>query len=77
MVIHEGDSIPGFPSADAFFYLLKPELEKLREPISDCLVEVFAYLEMLSTKILEKTFTRFPRLIDDVNDFASSFLNEV
>jgi hypothetical protein len=32
---------------------------------------------MLSTKILEKTFTRFPRLIDDVNDFVGKFLNEV
>jgi len=77
LVIHEGDSIPGFPSADAFFYLLKPELEKLQEPISDTLTEVFSYLEMLSTKILEKTFTRFPRLIDDVNEFVGKFLYEV
>jgi hypothetical protein len=52
-------------------------LEKLREPITECLSEVFAYLEMLSTKILEKTFTRFPRLIDDVNEFVGKFLNEV
>ena len=77
LVIHEGDSIPGFPSADAFFYLLKPELEKLKDPIYDTLTEVFGYLEMLSTKILEKTFMRFPRLIDDVNEFVSKFLNEV
>jgi dynamin 1-like protein len=76
LIIHEGDSIPGFPSVDAFIYLLKPELEKLRDPISDCLAEVFSYLEMLSSKILEKTFMRFPRLIDSVNDFVSSFLNE-
>jgi hypothetical protein len=55
---------------------LKPELEKLREPISDCLISVFTYLESLSTKILEKTFQRFPRIIDDVNEFISKFLNE-
>ena len=76
LTIHEGDSIPGFPSVDAFYYLLKPELEKLREPIQDCLVSVFTYLESLSTKILEKTFQRFPRIIDDVNDFISKFLND-
>lgn len=76
LTIHEGDSIPGFPSIDAFYYLLKPELEKLNEPISDCLVSVFQYLEMLSNKILEKSFLRFPRIIDDVNDFVTKFLNE-
>lgn len=41
------------------------------------MTEVFAYLEMLSTKILDRTFKRFPRLIDDVNEFVSKFLNEV
>jgi len=76
LTIHEGDSIPGFPSIDAFYYLLKPELEKLREPIMECLIQVFQYLEMLSTKILEKSFQRFPRIIDDVNDFVTKFLNE-
>ena len=33
LTIHEGDSIPGFPSVDAFIYLLKPQLEKLKDPI--------------------------------------------
>lgn len=76
LTIHEGDSIPGFPSIDAFYYLLKPELEKLKEPITDCLAMVFQYLELLSIKIIEKSFQRFPRIIDDVNDFVSKFLNE-
>jgi len=76
LTIHEGDSIPGFPSIDAFYYLLRPELDKLREPIMECLVTVFQYLEMLSTKILEKSFQRFPRIIDDVNDFVTRFLND-
>ncbi len=76
LTIHEGDSIPGFPSIDAFYYLLKPELEKLRDPITECLVQVFQYLEMLSTKILEKSFLRFPRIIDDMNDFVTKFLND-
>lgn len=76
LTIHEGDSIPGFPSVDAFYYLLKPELEKLREPIQECLISVYQYLEVLSTKILERTFQRFPRIIDDMNEFVQKFLNE-
>lgn len=33
LTIHEGDSIPGFPSVNAFIYLLRPQLEKLKDPI--------------------------------------------
>lgn len=29
---HQGDSIPGFPSVNAFMYLLSAPLEKLRDP---------------------------------------------
>lgn len=32
IAMHEGDSIPGFPSVDVFYYLIQPQLEKLREP---------------------------------------------
>ena len=56
VTIHEGSSIPGFPSVDAFYYLLRPELEKLRESIQECLIEFFQYLENLLTKILESSF---------------------
>lgn len=38
--IHEGDTLPGFPSVDVFEYLIRPLLEKLREPIMDTLNEV-------------------------------------
>ena len=53
---HEGDSIPGFPSVDAFYFLLKPKLEQLKEPVYECYTHAYTYLEMLSIKILEKTF---------------------
>ena len=33
-------------------------------------------MEELSGKILEKTFQRFPRIIDDVNEFVTEFLNQ-
>ena len=76
LTIHEGDSIPGFPSVDAFIYLLRPQLEKLRDPIEECFTEVFQYIDFLSGKILEKTFTRFPQAINDMTDLVSNYLNE-
>ena len=76
LTIHEGDSIPGFPSVDAFIYLLRPQLEKLRDPIEECFQEVFQYLDFLSGKIMEKTFTRFPQAINDMTDLVSNYLME-
>ena len=76
LTIHEGDSIPGFPSVDAFIYLLRPQLEKLKDPIEECFQEVFQYLDYLSGKIMEKTFTRFPQAINDMTDLVSNYLME-
>ena len=76
LTIHEGDSIPGFPSVDAFIYLLRPQLEKLRDPIEECFTNVFQYLDFLSGKILEKTFTRFPQAVNDLTDLVTNYLVE-
>ena len=76
LTIHEGDSIPGFPSVDAFIYLLRPQLEKLKEPIEECFQNVFQYLDFLSGKILEKTFTRFPQAINELTDLVTNYLVE-
>ena len=76
LTIHEGDSIPGFPSVDAFIYLLRPQLEKLKDPIEECFTNVFQYLDFLSGKILEKTFTRFPQAVNDLTDLVTNYLTE-
>ena len=76
LTIHEGDSIPGFPSVDAFVYLLRPQLEKLKEPIEECFNEIFQYIDFLSGKILEKTFTRFPQAVNDMTDLVTNYLSE-
>ena len=76
LTIHEGDSIPGFPSVDAFFYLLKPELEKFREPVFDCLNDTYNYMESLSFKIIDRTFFKFPNIISTVKEFIVEFLQE-
>ena len=54
LTIHERDSIPGFPSLDAFIYLLRPQLEKLKDPIEECFQEVFQYLDFLSGNNIRK-----------------------
>ena len=74
LTIHEGDSIPGFPSVDAFFYLLRPQLEMLKEPINECFSNVYSYLEELAEKIMEKAFSRFPRLVEDMGELITNFL---
>ena len=76
LTIHEGDSIPGFPSVDAFIYLLRPQLEKLKDPIEECFINVFQYLDFLSGKILERVFTRFPQAINDMTDLVTNYLIE-
>lgn len=39
IIMHEGDSLPGFPSVDVFVYLITPELKKLGDPALDLLSE--------------------------------------
>jgi len=60
IILHEGDSIPGFASFDAFLYLITPLLEELEEPALDCLSHVYMYLEEISSFIIQKVFARFP-----------------
>lgn len=76
LTIHEGDSIPGFPSVDAFFFLLKPELEKFRDPVFDCLTDTYNYMESLSFKIIDKTFFKFPALVSIIREYIIDFLQE-
>jgi vacuolar protein sorting-associated protein 1 len=68
IAMHEGDSIPGFPSVDVFYYLVQPQLEKLREPALDCLNDVYTQLETLSSQIIDRVFLRFPTLRPVVMD---------
>ena len=74
MAMHEGDNMPGFPSVDVFIYLMQPQLEKLKEPVIDCLLEVHSYLEGLAHTIIERVFYRFPTLSSEISDIASQVL---
>jgi hypothetical protein len=53
-----GDSIPGFPSIDAFLALLNPFLSKLKNPATLLIDEVHKILEESSHQIMEKVMTK-------------------
>lgn len=73
-MLHEGDTIPGFPSVDVFVYLIQPQLEKLREPALDLLQDIYHILEQIASGIVEKIFSRFPAMIPDVMDIIVQVL---
>ncbi|KAH0488116.1 MAG: LOW QUALITY PROTEIN: hypothetical protein KVP17_002434 [Porospora cf. gigantea B] len=67
---HEGDSLPGFPSPDTFEYLLLPHMKQLHSPVMECLDRVAAALELMSSKVAERIFNRFPGLEVRVMDLS-------
>ena len=74
--IHEGYSMPGFPSVDVFIFLLQPQLQKLREPAIEWLHDVYQYLESLADELSTKVFSRFPVLAGEVIEIVSKCLQE-
>jgi vacuolar protein sorting-associated protein 1 len=74
IVLHEGDTIPGFPSVDVFVYLIQPQLEKLREPALDLIQDVYHMLEQMAQGIVDKIFQRFPTMIPEVMDIIVTVL---
>ena len=76
LIIHEGDSIPGFPSVDAFYYILRPHLEELKGPVQECFDKVYEYLEQLATLIVDNTFSRFPQAVTDMTEMVMRYLQD-
>ena len=75
--MHEGDSLPGFPSPDIFEFLILPHLRKIHSPCLDLVSTVAGTLEMLSQQIARAVFRRFPKLADQVLDLtANIFMRE-
>ena len=76
IIMHEGDSLPGFPSVDVFVYLITPELKKLADPALDLLAECHLYIEQLAEEIAQKVFSRFPGVVNDIMEIVSRCLME-
>lgn len=72
--LHEGDSLPGFPSPDTFEFLILPHLKKINPPVIDCLDKVSQTLEILSQKIANRVLSRFPKLSEQVLELSQNIL---
>ena len=58
IVLHQGDSIPGFPSVDSFLFLITPLLKQLKDPAHELLNSVHVYLESIASQLIDKIFAR-------------------
>lgn len=58
--MHEGDSLPGFPSVDVFIYLINPQLDRLREPALDLISDTYISLDQIASGNVNRIFNRFP-----------------
>jgi len=76
ILLHEGDSMPGFPSADVFVSLIQPQIEKLKGPATDLLQDVYNYLEELASNIQLQTFLRFPSFGEEIMEKIVEILQE-
>lgn len=65
---YQGNSIPGFPSMDAFLYLINPKLEQLRAPTLELLEKIYLKLEKLTKRLTRKIFERFPEIEQELYD---------
>mmetsp|Transcript_95934 Transcript_95934/g.240452 ORF Transcript_95934/g.240452 Transcript_95934/m.240452 type:complete len:818 (-) Transcript_95934:159-2612(-) len=62
--VHEGDSLPGFPSPDTFEFLALPHLQKLAIPSVECVHNVASALDLLAQRLAHAVFRRFPKMAE-------------
>mmetsp|Transcript_123238 Transcript_123238/g.343083 ORF Transcript_123238/g.343083 Transcript_123238/m.343083 type:complete len:791 (-) Transcript_123238:97-2469(-) len=62
--VHEGDSLPGFPSPDTFEFLALPHLQKISIPSVECVHNVAAALDVLAQRMAHAVFRRFPKMAE-------------
>jgi len=64
--MHEGDSLPGFPSPDTFEFLASPHLQKLSIPSVECVHQISSALDLLAQRLARAVFRRFPAMAESV-----------
>merc|ERR1712087_634924 len=62
--MHEGDSLPGFPSPDTFEFLALPHLQKIAIPSVECVHNVASALDLLAQRMVHAVFRRFPKMAE-------------
>lgn len=74
--MHEGDSLPGFPSVDVFIFLINPQLERLREPALDLISDTYISLDQIASSIVNRIFNRFPAVQADIMEIVTKVLQK-
>jgi hypothetical protein len=77
LTTYQGDSLPGFPSMDAFLHLMVPKLELLKGPTYDLLEKVYEKLDQLLKSTCALIFKRFPTIEMEIYDIVQNDLREV
>jgi dynamin 1-like protein len=72
--MHEGDSLPGFPSPDTFEFLILPHLRKLVMPSVECVNNVASCLDQLAKRLALNVFRRFPKLAEAVLEMIADII---
>ncbi|CAJ1426058.1 unnamed protein product [Effrenium voratum] len=74
--MHEGDSLPGFPSPDTFEFLALPHLQKISIPAVECVHNVASALDVLSQRMAQSVFRRFPKLAEVCLEMTANIIQE-
>lgn len=72
--LHTSNNLPGFTSSEAFFSLISPLLQKLREPAMTVLEEVHVIMEQICIYYINETFQRFPMFINEITEATLNVL---
>jgi dynamin 1-like protein len=74
IIMHEGDSLPGFPSPDTFEFLALPHLQKLAIPSVECVHNVASAMDLLAQYMSQAVFRRFPKLAEVTLELAQNII---
>mmetsp|Transcript_4410 Transcript_4410/g.10199 ORF Transcript_4410/g.10199 Transcript_4410/m.10199 type:complete len:808 (-) Transcript_4410:35-2458(-) len=72
--MHEGDSLPGFPSPDTFEFLALPHLQKITIPSLECVDSVSSALDHTAGRVAHAVLRRFPTLRDGVMEMTQRII---
>ena len=73
---YEGNAFPGFPSFGGFLSLVHPFIDRLYEPVSEIVDNIYYSLENASKKIINTIFSSYPTLEDIVTDLSGKILQK-
>jgi len=72
--MHEGDSLPGFPSPDTFEFLALPHLSKIISPSVECVNAVSGALDHMAARISQVVLRRFPALANVALEMTTNII---